>query len=210
MLLLKAGPLLALLMAAATVHAQQAPATVADAIYFDGTIITVNDRQPVAEAIAVRGGNILAVGTRKDIFGLRGSATTLIDLHGHTLLPGFVDGHSHFAGIVSGWEDPNLNPPPVGTVKTIADIQRVVRDYIASASIPTGVAVSASGYDDSALKERRHPTRADPLEPCKYADFVILAENPLKVDPLHIKDITVLETIKNGQTIYRRATKLAH
>jgi predicted amidohydrolase YtcJ len=185
MLLLKAEPLLALFMAAATVHAQQAPAIVADVIYFDGTIITVNDRAPLAEAIAVRGGNILALGTRKDIFALRGSATTLIDLHGHTLLPGFVDGHSHFAGIVPGWGAPNPD-------------ERVD----AQTALKALTIWPAYQQFDEKLKGT--------LEPGKYADFVILAENPLKVDPLHIKDITVLETIKNGQTIYRRATKLAH
>jgi predicted amidohydrolase YtcJ len=44
------------------------------------------------------------------------------------------------------------------------------------------------------------------LEPGKYADFVILAENPLAVNPLHIKDILVLETIKNGTTLWIRNT----
>jgi predicted amidohydrolase YtcJ len=159
-LMLKTATFLALLLSVTAAKAQQ-PLAVADSIYFGGTIITVDDKQPSVEAVAVRGGNILAVGTKKEVFALRGPGTNVVDLHGHTLLPGFVDGHSHFGGIVSGWGAPNLNPPPAGPVETIADIQRIVRDYIAKENIPAGVAVSANGYDDSALKERRHPTRVD-------------------------------------------------
>ena len=48
------------------------------------------------------------------------------------------------------------------------------------------------------------------LEPGKYADFVVLAENPLTVDPLHIKDIQVVETIKNGETLWKRGAVAAH
>jgi predicted amidohydrolase YtcJ len=48
------------------------------------------------------------------------------------------------------------------------------------------------------------------LEPDKYADFVILGENPLTVDPLHIKDIVVIETIKNGETIWTRTDSSSH
>jgi hypothetical protein len=140
----------------------QAPsADLADSIYLNGTIVTVNDKQPTVEAIAVRGGNILAVGTKAEVLYHKGSATRVIDLQGKTLLPGFVDGHSHFGGNVFAWGSPTLYPPPVGTVESIADIQKILRDYIAQKDIPPGQAVSASGYDDSLLKERRHPNRAD-------------------------------------------------
>jgi predicted amidohydrolase YtcJ len=140
----------------------QAPSpVVADSIYLNGTIITVNDKQPAAEAIAVRGGYILAVGSKSEVLSHKGPTTRIIDLHGNTLLPGFVDGHSHIGQVAFGWGLPRLDPPPVGAVKSIADIQKTLREYIAQKNIPPGQAITASQYDDSQLKERRHPNRAD-------------------------------------------------
>jgi predicted amidohydrolase YtcJ len=133
----------------------------ADAIYFGGPIITVNDRQPTAEALAVRDGKILSVGAAKAVMAAKGPRTRMVDLQGKTLLPGFVDGHSHMGAVAFGWDTPKLAPPPVGTVENIADIQRIMRQYIAQNHIPPGQFVSGSEYDDSLLAERRHPNRAD-------------------------------------------------
>ena len=73
------------------------PATVADVIYVGGDIVTINDGQPSVEALAVRDGKILALGTRADVEKAnKGQATRVVDLAGKTLLPGFLDGHSHF------------------------------------------------------------------------------------------------------------------
>src|SRR5271154_5230413 len=69
----------------------------ADAIYYGGPIVTVNDAQPNAEAVAVKDGKILMVGTRAEIDqNHKGATTQMIDLGGKTLLPGFLDAHSHF------------------------------------------------------------------------------------------------------------------
>ena len=70
--------------------------TAADVIYHGGTIIPLASAgaTPV-EAIAVRGGQMVAVGARSDIDGLKGDATKVIDLDGRTLLPGFIDPHQH-------------------------------------------------------------------------------------------------------------------
>ena len=71
----------------------------ADAIYVGGPIVTVNDAQPDAEALAVKDGKILAVGTRAEVEKAhKGASTQVVDLGGKTLAPGFVDGHAHFMG----------------------------------------------------------------------------------------------------------------
>lgn len=67
-----------------------------DLILFNGVIWTVNPNQPRAEAIAVSGGKIFAVGSTKAIQKLKGSATKSIDLQGAFVLPGFIDSHTHF------------------------------------------------------------------------------------------------------------------
>ena len=62
-----------------------------------GSVITVDPAQPRAEAVAVAGGRIVAVGSDREIRELIGPATDVIELHGRTVLPGFQDAHLHFA-----------------------------------------------------------------------------------------------------------------
>lgn len=71
------------------------PAIPADVIFYNGTLITIEENQPRAEAIAVRDGMIQAVGTNGQILNMQGAGTKIIDLHGQTMMPGFVDPHSH-------------------------------------------------------------------------------------------------------------------
>lgn len=136
---------------------------VADSIYFGGTIITMNDSQPNAEAVAVKNGKIVAVGARAEVDGAyKGMDTTMIDLAGKTLVPGFIDGHSHFSEVGMQTVLANLLPPPDGTVKNIAELQQAMRDFIATSPVVKtyGIAVGMN-YDDSQLTERRHPTRQE-------------------------------------------------
>ncbi len=76
-----------------TLATQEEPA---DIIFRNGVIITMETSQPVAEAVAIRGQVIQAVGTDEEISAYQGAGTVVIDLHGQALLPGIVDGHSHY------------------------------------------------------------------------------------------------------------------
>ena len=64
-------------------------------IFVNGTILTVDAEFSEADAIAIRGERILAVGTEDDVRAAAGADATVIDLDGKTLLPGFVDAHTH-------------------------------------------------------------------------------------------------------------------
>jgi hypothetical protein len=146
---------------AATAAAQPAvqPAT---AIYVGGDILTMKGQRPAyAEALAVRDGRIAAVGTRAAVMRLKGPGTALVDLKGRTLLPGFIDAHGHVPDYVTTWGLPELAPPPVGTVRSIADLQRAFREHLAKSPPAPGESLVGSGYDDGLLAERRHPTRAE-------------------------------------------------
>ena len=67
----------------------------ADVIFRRGTVLTMNAETPRAEAIAIRGNRILAVGTAEHVDKFRGSTTRTIDLDGRTLMPGLIDPHMH-------------------------------------------------------------------------------------------------------------------
>lgn len=71
------------------------PKAEADTIFFNGIILTMESTQPQTQAIALQGDKILAVGSDDQILALRGPSTQAIDLGGLTLMPGFVDAHTH-------------------------------------------------------------------------------------------------------------------
>src|SRR4030042_1889097 len=79
------------------------PPEPADIIFHNGSIITMEKSQPLAKAVAIRGNMIQAVGSNEGVLAFQGSKTVVIDLQGSTLMPGFVEGHTHYTR--NGWED---------------------------------------------------------------------------------------------------------
>jgi hypothetical protein len=100
------------------------PPVAADTVIVNARIYTVNARQPWAEALAIGGDKILAVGSAKDIAGYRGPSTKVIDAQGKLILPGFVDCHIHFMEGSVGLTQVVLNGS-----KSVAEIQRRVKAY---------------------------------------------------------------------------------
>ena len=113
-------------------------------------------RQPVAEAVAVQGPTILAVGSRHFIAALSGPDTRTIDCQGMTLLPGFIDAHCHVLATAAALQGVDCGPPAVSSIQ---DLQQAVRER--ANEIPQEEWVRGFGYDDLALRERRHPNRWD-------------------------------------------------
>ena len=138
-------------------------ADTADAIYHNGTILTINDTQPTAEAVAVKDGKILVVGKETDVLKTAGKNTKKINLNTKTMLPGFVDSHGHAYIIGIQASAANLLPPPDGTGKDIATLQALLTDWAANnrAAVEKVGWIAGFGYDDSQLAEQRHPTRDD-------------------------------------------------
>ena len=80
---------------AGATETEKIPAHSPDAIFYNGIILSIDDNRPQAQAIAIDGERILAVGTNNEILTLKGSSTQVIDLRGKTVMPGFIDSHSH-------------------------------------------------------------------------------------------------------------------
>ena len=131
-----------------------------DVIYLNGTVITMDARQSEAQAVAVRGDAIVAVGDNDAIEDLAGPDTERIDLEGATLLPGFYAAHDHFpgSGVVALFRV-DLNSPPIGEINTMDEL--VARLAARANETPKGQWVRGRGYDDTLIREKRHPTRAD-------------------------------------------------
>ncbi len=96
----------------------------ADMVVLHGKIYTVNTKQPWAQALAIRDGKILSVGSEEEIEKYRGASTQVIDAQGHLVLPGFEDTHVHFTAGSFGLQQVKLDD-----ANSIAEIQKRVKAY---------------------------------------------------------------------------------
>ena len=133
------------------------PSAPAKQVFINGHVFTMDGSNAIVEAIALEGDTIVAVGSNEVIKSYIEADTVVNDLAGKTLLPGFVDAHSHFPGVGVGDITVDLNSPPVGTVNNISDIQQ--RLTLASQDKDAGQWLIGMGYDDSLLAENRHVSR---------------------------------------------------
>lgn len=116
----------------------------ADVIFFGGDIITVNDLQPDAEAVAIKDGKIVFVGDKKAAFDWKGEKTELLDLQGKTLMPGFINPHTHV--ILDALITASTDVSPFNH-KTIAEVTKVLKEASKNGS------VLAFGYDPSLMTD---------------------------------------------------------
>jgi hypothetical protein len=99
----------------------------ADMVLMHAGIYTENPKVPRAQAMAVRAGKIVAVGSDEEIAAYRGPSTDVIDAMGHMALPGLVDAHVHFMAGSAYLQQISLNE-----VKTVGEFQKAIKDYAAA------------------------------------------------------------------------------
>jgi predicted amidohydrolase YtcJ len=127
----------------------------ADLVVLNGNVLTQDDALPSAEALAIKGGHFVAVGSSDDIRNLVASGhTEVIDAGGMTILPGFIDAHSHPSGVgLSELKNVNTN------LGSIARIQQALRDR--AGQTPPGEWIIGFMYDDTKQEEGRPLNRRD-------------------------------------------------
>lgn len=126
--------------------------------------MTVNDAAPSADALAIKDGKILAIGTKEDVLKTKGPTTKLIDLGGKTMLPGFIDGHSHFINSLTVASQANVYAPPFGPGNTVEGIVGALKTLQKEQNIAPGETIMAYGYDENALPPDHQLSAAD-LDP---------------------------------------------
>ncbi|MGY5875803.1 MAG: amidohydrolase [Candidatus Thorarchaeota archaeon] len=126
----------------------------ADLILYNGNIYTMNPQNPKASAIAVKSYKILAVGEESEVADLVSTAKRVVDLGGQTVLPGFIDAHTHLtsSGIKSGYI-------PLHHVKSVEDVKQILKTEIPR--FEEGQWIMGYGYDESEWSERRFLTSTD-------------------------------------------------
>ena len=134
----------------------------ADTILYNGKIVTVDEDFAIAEAVAIADGRILQVGKNREVRDLAGPATTVVDLGGKTVVPGFIDTHPHMIHVGSGATGVYL-----GKVKSIDDIKRRIAEKVEKTRAGRWIFTTSIGDPrkvrdlPGALEEKRWPTRYD-------------------------------------------------
>jgi predicted amidohydrolase YtcJ len=146
-----------------------------DLILYNANIFTVNTREPRAQAVAIARGRFLAVGSNSDVLNLGGSSVRKLDLGGKTVLPGFIDAHSHPAA--AGLSHLRMVDCDL---RSISAIQAALRER--AAKTPAGDWVLGFKYDD---------TKTDDGRPLTIADL----DAAIPAHPVHIQH-------RGGHTVY--------
>ena len=128
----------------------------ADLILENAEVVTCDPLKPQSEAMAVREGRIMAVGTYEEIADLKNPQTRVIDCQQRTLVPGFIDAHCHFFALVRKFLSLDLSPTQV---KSIEDIKTIL--HRKAETLPPGKWITGTDYNDFYLAEKRHPLRQD-------------------------------------------------
>ena len=122
----------------------------ADNVFLNGKVITVDGDFSICQAVATRGGIIIATGRNTDVRSLIGKNTRVIDLTGKVMLPGINDCHTH-AALFGGTRPPLMLDLTYPTVKSIKDIVKLVAERVKTAA--PGEWIRGFGWDEGYLEE---------------------------------------------------------
>ena len=127
-----------------------------DLILANASVLTMDQRNPSAEAVAVKDGRVHRVGRTSDLSIFKSGGIKVIDCGRGTLMPGFHDTHMHLLAYAASLLAVDCRPSAVNSIR---DIALTIGDR--ASQTPKGEWIRATGYDETSLRERRHPTRRD-------------------------------------------------
>lgn len=136
------------------------PPPLSDIVFTNGDILTLDDKRPTVQAIAIKGSKIIAVGTSKAILARwKSEGTEVVDLAGKTLVPGFIDAWGELSRLGLYSVAAQLQSPPEGRVTDGAVLLRELRDWAKGDMARRLGWIVGFGYDESRLRELRAPSR---------------------------------------------------
>jgi hypothetical protein len=194
---------------AATPATPPASPQFADTVYHHGTILTMAGPTPATvEALAVTKGLISYTGNLAGTANLKGPETTIVDLAGQTLLPGFIDGHGHYISSLAVANQCQLYPPPSGPAKDVPAIIATLKQFASDRAIPKGQLITGYGYDDSVMPDGRLLNRGDldaafPDHPVRI-DHVSMHGTVLNSLALNLYGISAATKTPDGGIIVRK------
>ena len=131
-------------------------------LYLNGDILTMRGNSPeYVDALIVKDKIIQFVGSKEEAMKIVGNNFKSIDLKGNTLLPGFIDGHAHFASFSAQAIGAQILPPPDAGAKDIPSLIEILKKWNTPANRALTGWIFGMGFDDSVLEEKRFPTKHD-------------------------------------------------
>ena len=128
----------------------------AKTVFYNGSVVTMDENQTVASAVVVDGNRITFVGSDQQALSHASTESVTIDLAGRSLIPGFIDSHLHTAVLGANTVAIDCRSPGISSIEEIKKrIAEVAKDT------PKGQWIRGWGYDHSKLLEKRHPNRWD-------------------------------------------------
>lgn len=127
-----------------------------DTILYNANIITVDKKNPRAEAVAIKGRKVSIIGSNQKILSLKNKSTKIINLNGKTVVPGFNDSHMHILSYALNQEKINLN-----NCKGIEQLIEIVKNFIGKSNIAEGGWVQGRGWNEIFFEQERLPSRHD-------------------------------------------------
>lgn len=159
-------------------------AQTAEVIYHNGSILTMAGAEPTyVEALAVKDGKIAFAGSKSAALKMKGDATRIVDLGGKTLLPGFIDGHSHYINSLLVADQCKLYAPPSGPGKDVPSIIAELKRYATERKIPKGEMIMGYGYDDTVMPGGRLLNRDDLDE--------AFPDNPVRIEHVSMHGVVL-------------------
>jgi predicted amidohydrolase YtcJ/heat shock protein HslJ len=159
-------------------------AQTADVIYHNGSILTMAGAEATyVEALAVKDGKIAFAGSKSNALKMKGDVTKIVDLGGKTLLPGFIDGHSHYINSLLVADQCKLYAPPSGPGKDVPSIIAELKRYATERKIPKGEMIMGYGYDDTVMPGGRLLNRDDLDE--------AFPDNPVRIEHVSMHGVVL-------------------
>lgn len=125
-------------------------------IFFNGKIITMNNKEPMVEAVLIDDEKIVKIGSKEEILNEKDENTELIDLDGKTMLPGFIDSHSHIVAVAQTLMIVNLSE-----ANSKQEFIQMLKDSLKNNPPKEGEWLIGFGYDNTRYENEEHPTKFD-------------------------------------------------
>jgi len=163
----------------------------AEVVFINGEVITVDQKNTVTEAVAVKDNRIIFVGLNSEVNSFIGEKTSVIDLQGKTLLPGFIDSHIHLTYY-------GLNQLAINCKAEHIDSIKVLLDDLKKKSLetPKGEWIRAFGFNETAVKEMRYPT-IDELNSISVEHPIMISRTCNHISVLNSKALELAQINQN-------------
>ena len=139
------------------------------------------------QAVCYENGIIQKVGNNEEILELKDKNTKVIDMEGKTILPSFIDSHSHFSAVANSFLQVDLNE-----CTSFEEIKNKILEYKSKNSIADNEWIIANGYDNNILKEQRHPD-INFLDTLKIENPIVLKQKSEHMGVFNKKALEALE-----------------